>query len=159
MEIALDKARLVTDRVMGGVSRAELARRVVHGLDALCLEGDVSTEHNGGFVQAAFDLGHVPPALRFRLSGIRIRVHGNDEDYGLHLRTDDLQAPWQSYRATFRAPADGWHLVDLSLADFTPHRTDRPLRPERLLRLGVVAIGRQFHARVCVASIELLSAR
>lgn len=156
MEIALDKARLVTDRVMGGVSQATLARRVVHGLDAVCLEGDVRTENNGGFVQMTFDLGQVPPALRFALGGIRLRVHGNGETYGVHLRTSDLDAPWQAYRATFEAPVDGWHVVDLALADFVPHRTVRPLRPERLLRLGIVAIGRAFEARVCVASITLL---
>jgi hypothetical protein len=157
MELALDRARVVTDRVMGGVSQAGAVRRQVGGIDALCLEGEVSTENNGGFVQLSFDLGHVPPALLAALSGIRLRVHGNDEVYGIHLKTRDLTAPWQSYRADIRAPADRWSEIDLALADFAPHRTDRPLRPERLLRLGIVAIGRPFHAYVCVSAISLLS--
>lgn len=156
VDLALERARVVTDRVMGGVSQAGLVRRQVRGVDALCLEGDVSTENNGGFVQLSFDLGHVPPALLAGLRGIRVSVLGNDEVYGVHLRTRDLDAPWQSYRADFRAPADHWAVIDLPLADFVPHRTGRPLRPERLSRLGIVAIGRPFRAYVCVSAISLL---
>ena len=53
---------LLSDRVMGGVSSGTLRREVVRGRAALRLEGDVSLENNGGFIQMALDLdpGHLP---------------------------------------------------------------------------------------------------
>ena len=79
-------------------------------------------------------------------------VYGNDEAYNLHLRTDDLWLPWQSYRATFQAPAH-WQTVQLPFSDFTPYKTSKTLDLGELERIGVVAIGRAFRADVCVARL------
>ncbi|MGD7552053.1 CIA30 family protein, partial [Ralstonia pseudosolanacearum] len=42
---------LVSDRVMGGVSRGVMIREVVRDRPALRMQGEVSLENNGGFIQ------------------------------------------------------------------------------------------------------------
>jgi hypothetical protein len=144
--------RLVTDQVMGGVSQGHMARTLVGGRPALCLRGDVSLENNGGFVQVNLDLA---PAGSFDASGfrgVRLVVRGNGDTYSLHLKSADCLRPWQSYRAEFMAGPD-WQEVELPFARFTPHRLTEPLDLSRLMRLGIVAIGRTMHAEVCMARI------
>ncbi|MEM7023135.1 MAG: CIA30 family protein [Pseudomonadota bacterium] len=142
--------QLVTDQVMGGVSKGTLYRETVEGRPALCMRGDVSLENNGGFVQMALDLapdGGVMDACEWR--GIELDVMGNDEEYGFHLRTDAVQRPWQSYRQSFRAEPS-WRTIQLAFIDFAPHRIDVPLDVRRLRRMGLVAIGRAFAADLAV---------
>jgi Complex I intermediate-associated protein 30 (CIA30) len=146
--------QLVTDRVMGGVSDGALVRETVSGRPALRMRGDVSLENNGGFVQMALDLapdGGVIDASAW--TGIELDVIGNDEDYGVHLRTDAVERPWQSYRQSFRAAA-AWRTVQLAFADFVPHRIDVPLDVRRLRRIGLVAIGRTFSADLAVGGVR-----
>ncbi len=145
--------RGVSDQVMGGVSRASVSHDIVGGRPCLRLTGDVRLENDGGFIQAALDLvpsGHTLDASGF--TGVRLIVYGNGEQYAVHLRTPDNVRPWQSYRARFTA-APGWKTVDLAFADFAPHRLDAPLDIKRLRRLGLVAIGRAFHADLAVSEL------
>jgi len=146
--------QLVTDRVMGGVSDGTLVRETVSGRPALRMRGDVSLENNGGFVQMALDLapdGGMVDASSW--TGIELDVIGNDEDYGVHLRTDAVERPWQSYRQSFRAGA-AWRTVQLAFADFVPHRIEVPLDVRRLRRIGLVAIGRAFTADLAVGGVR-----
>jgi hypothetical protein len=146
--------RVVTDRVMGGVSDARGDRRLHAGREALCLTGDVSLANNGGFVQLSADLA--PGGGRLDGSaygGVEVLVAGNGERYGLHLKTDDVTRPWQSYRAELTAGP--WRTVRLPFAAFTPHRVAAPLDPGALRRVGLVAIGRAFRAELCVAGLAL----
>jgi hypothetical protein len=146
--------QLVTDRVMGGVSDGTLVRETVSGRPALRMRGDVSLQNNGGFVQMALDLapdGGVVDASAW--AGIELDVIGNDEDYGIHLRTDAVERPWQSYRQSFRAGAS-WRTVQLAFVDFVPHRIDVPLDVHRLRRIGLVAIGRAFTADLAVGGVR-----
>ena len=91
--------QLVSDAVMGGVSAGSIMREVVGGRPAIRMQGDVSLENSGGFIQIALDIaprnGTVDGSA---FSGIAIDVLGNGEEYGLHLRTPELVRPWQSYR-------------------------------------------------------------
>lgn len=149
--------RLVTDRVMGGVSDGRLSEAEIDGRRALCLAGRVRLENDGGFVQMALDLspdGRPVDASRF--AGLALEVTGNGERYGLHLRTADVVRPWQSYRASFEA-GPGWHRVALPFSAFAAHRVTAPLDPSRLRRIGLVAIGRAFDARLCVSRIAFLA--
>jgi Complex I intermediate-associated protein 30 (CIA30) len=146
--------QLVTDRVMGGVSDGTLVRESVSGRPALRMRGDVSLENNGGFVQMALDFapdGSVVDASAW--AGIELDVIGNNEEYGIHLRTDAVERPWQSYRQSFRAGAS-WRTVQLAFADFVPHRIDVPLDVRRLRRIGLVAIGRAFTADLAVGGVR-----
>jgi len=99
---------LFTDQVMGGVSKGTMVRDAVAGRAAIRMRGDLSLENNGGFVQIALDLspyGGVVDASAW--SGIELDVFGNGEEYGVHLRTDALTRPWQSYRQIFSATRSG----------------------------------------------------
>ncbi len=147
--------RGVSDRVMGGISTARVEPVIVDDAPGMRLTGDVRLENNGGFVQAALDLapdgGSVDATGH---AGVRLRVRGNGERYSVHLRTDDVTRPWQSYRAHFVAPPR-WDTVRLPFEAFAPHRIDAPLDLRRLRRLGVVAIGRVFTADVVVGEVAL----
>jgi len=144
----------VSDQVMGGVSEFVLRKCNAQDEPCLRLTGDVRIENNGGFIQAALDLaedGRTFDASSYK--GIRLVVQGNGEEYGLHLRTSDITRPWQSYRAQFRAGSD-WEVIELSFSDFVSHMIDVPLNTQKLRRLGLIAIGRQFHADLSVKRLE-----
>lgn len=146
--------QMLSDAVMGGVSAGRMSPAVLDGRPAIRLQGNVSLENNGGFLQIALDLapdGAAVDASGF--AGIAIEVAGNDEDYGLHLRTAELSRPWQSYRAGFTARR-GWQEVRLPFSGFVPHRTEMPLDLHLLRRIGIVAIGRVFHADVAVGGLR-----
>ena len=144
--------RMVTDGVMGGVSSGTLTLASIDKRDCLRLQGDVRLEHNGGFVQAALDIENTAAANASAYTGIVIDIYGNDEAYNLHLRTADLWLPWQSYRATFQAPAR-WQTVQLPFAEFSPYKTGKALDLTGLERIGVLAIGRAFHADLCIGRV------
>ena len=157
LESALGSSwRMFTDTVMGGVSTGKLAPASVDQRDCLRLQGDVRLESNGGFVQAALDIEDTPAGDASACTGIEIEVYGNNETYNLHLRTDDLWFPWQSYRATFEAPAR-WQTLQLPFAEFSAYRTRKPLDVTELERIGVVAIGRAFTADLCIGRVGFYS--
>jgi hypothetical protein len=148
--------RAVTDQVMGGRSEGAITRRVLDGRQALCLAGEVSLANNGGFVQAMLDL--TPPGApesaldASAFHGVRLLVHGNRELYNLHLKSTATVLPWQSYRATFVAGPE-WREIHLPFESFEPHRLVQRLDTRRLTKLGVLGIGRVFHADVCIAEV------
>jgi hypothetical protein len=145
---------LLTDSVMGGVSNATMVREMLAGQPAIRMRGEVSLENNGGFVQIALDLA--PERNAFDASawrGIELDVFGSNEEYGVHLRTADLNRPWQSYRQSFRAEPN-WRTIQLHFRDFAPHRTDTLMDVSRIRRIGVVAIGRAFSADVAVGGLR-----
>jgi hypothetical protein len=157
LESALGSSwRMFTDGVMGGVSTGTLTPASVDQCDCLRLQGDVRLENNGGFVQAALDVEDTPAGDASAYTGIEIEVYGNDETYNLHLRTDDLWLPWQSYRTTFAAPAR-WQTLQLPFAEFSGYRTWKPLDVTELERIGVVAIGRAFTADLCIGRVGFYS--
>jgi hypothetical protein len=143
---------LISDQVMGGVSRGNLQPDQVAGRPCLRLSGAVRTEHKGGFIQMALDLA----ALRFDASGftgIELQVYGNEEMYNLHLRTSGLWLPWQSYRAEFLA-TDHWQTIRAPFTALTPYRTHKSFDSSQLIRLALVAIGRKFDADLCVGEVR-----
>ncbi|MGD8644200.1 MAG: CIA30 family protein [Chromatiales bacterium] len=146
--------RLVTDGVMGGMSTGALTPDEIDGRPCLRLRGQVRLDNNGGFVQAALDLGADRALDASAYEGVQIEVYGNGESYNLHLRTRGLSAPWQAYRASFQAGPE-WQSLQLPFTDFEPYRTDAPLDTSRLTRLGVVAIGRAFEADLCLGGAAL----
>ncbi len=146
--------RGVSDRVMGGVSASSVVADRVAGRACLRLTGDVRLDNNGGFIQAALDLSPTGSLDASAWRGVRLVVHGNGETYNVHLRTADTVRPWQSYRHAFAATAQ-WREVRLPFGQFRPHRLSAPLDLTTLRRLGVVAIGRAFHADVCIGEVAL----
>lgn len=148
--------RCISDTVMGGVSTGRLARTFIEGRRAVRMTGDVSLRNNGGFVQMVLDLavnGAVFDASRFQ--GLALHVRGNGAEYNIHLRSPDMTRVWQSWRYKFRAPSD-WVELRIGFSEFQPHRTDLPMTPSRLSRIGLVAIGREMRADLAVSRMELV---
>jgi hypothetical protein len=148
--------RLVTDGVMGGVSQGDLQPERIRGRDCLRLQGVVSTANNGGFVQMALDIGASGPFDASLFQGLLLEVSGNGEEYNLHLRTADLWLPWQSYRYSFVAESD-WRQIRVPFTDLDAYRTNIRFNPKNLSRIGLVAIGREFQADLCLGDIRFYS--
>lgn len=145
--------RVVTDKVMGGVSSAGMMFTRIAERPCLRLTGTVSLENNGGFVQASLDLAADGGSFDASpYAGIELDVYGNNESYNLHLRTADTWIVWQSYRAAFDA-APAWRTLRLPFSRFEPYRTGAPLDVHRLKRIGLVAIGREMQADLCLGRI------
>jgi hypothetical protein len=85
---------------------------------------------------------------------MRIFMRGNGERYGVHLRTPECVRPWQSYRASFVAEPE-WREIRLPFTRFEPYRLTEPLDIRHLRRLGLVAIGRAFHADLAISAVGL----
>jgi len=146
--------RLITDRVMGGISDGQLSADVAGSQGCLRLQGNVTLENNGGFVQAALDVNRDVLGAVHEYAGLVLVVQGNSEQYNVHLRTSDNSLPWQSYRAAFTA-TPAWKRVYLPFSAFEPYRTGKALNVRRLKRIGIVAIGREFRADLCIGEVGL----
>lgn len=145
--------RLVTDNVMGGVSSGKLDLHTYQGKNCLRMQGDVSTENNGGFVQIALNLAESGSFDASAYDGVELEISGNNESYNIHFRTAGLWFPWQSYRAAFDASND-WQTIRIPFAGLEAYKTGRAFKPEKLNRIGIVAIGREFQADLCLASLK-----
>lgn len=146
--------RLVTDQVMGGVSNGELTLDNYKGKNCLRMRGDISTDNNGGFVQIALDLTQDEPLDASAYAGIELSISGNNEHYNIHIRTTDLWLPWQSYRFSFKTTPD-WQIIRIPFANLEAYRTTTKFHQDKLKRIGLVGIGRNFQADMCVSSIRL----
>ncbi len=146
--------RFVSDQVMGGISQGQIIREIIGGHNSLHLRGMVSLENNGGFIQAALDLNVAGKEFDgSAFTGLCLSVRGNNEKYGLHLRTSDCIRPWQSYRTEFHAGAK-WRSIEIPFHDFHPYRIEKPFNTGRLKRIGLVAIGRKFNADLALSRIS-----
>ena len=144
--------RLITDGVMGGVSDGRLLVDTVESQRCLRLRGDVKLDNNGGFVQAALDLTEAAPQNICDYTGLMLYVYGNDEQYNIHLRTQENWLPWQSYRAAFTAIPE-WKKLYIPFKEFKPYRISKVLNIDLLKRVGIVAIGREFKADLCIGGL------
>ena len=148
--------RLVTDDVMGGLSEGKLSVEEYKGKRCLRMQGDVTTENNGGFVQSALPLSGEGAFDASAYTGVEIEVSGNSESYNIHFRTDGLWFPWQSYRYSFTATPD-WQTYRIPFTDLTKYKTFSGFDKDEITRIGLVAIGRDFKADVRLASIKFYS--
>lgn len=156
MSSSLDTTwRLVTDQVMGGVSKGNLTQDNHKGRNCLRMRGDVSTDNNGGFVQIALDLtkDKDKPFDASAYAGVELSVSGNNEHYNVHFRTTDLWRPWQSYRFSFKAMPE-WQTIRIPFANLEAYRTTTKFHKDKLKRIGLVGIGRDFKADLCVGAIK-----
>ncbi len=146
--------RQYTDQVMGGVSTASYTFEVIDGKRCIHLQGSVSLENRGGFVQVALPLrqkGRAFDASQF--TGVRLWVKGNGESYYVHLRSSKTWLPWQYYEAPFFAD-DQWQKVEIPFEQFNPQSLKSALNPKKLKRLAVVGAKKAFKADIAVSRIE-----
>ena len=144
----------VTDNVMGGVSQGSLTTTSIGDRQCLRMQGEVKLDNNGGFVQMSLNIPDEVLQNITDYSGIMLEVYGNEQQYNVHLRTSDVSLPWQSYRSTFYAPSE-WQTIYLPFSEFRPHSIDKPLDIAKLKRIGIVAIGREFEADMCIGKLAL----
>ena len=144
----------VTDKVMGGVSEGTFEKRESDGIAHYNMQGDVSTENNGGFIQFRTQVENHPKDKIY--DGIRIKVRGNNEEYALHLRTKYLFLPWQYYQASFLATNE-WSVIEIPFKSFRKSNFYQPTSVSSIdiKTIGVVAIGRDFRANIDLAFMEL----
>ncbi|MEB3197980.1 MAG: CIA30 family protein [Candidatus Sericytochromatia bacterium] len=144
-----------SDTVMGGISQMRYGFETVHGKPALRLRGRVRLENNGGFIQVALPLaaeGQVLDASGHQ--GIRLWVVGTPGSYAIHLRTSDHWLPWQYHSAPLPV-TPSWRQVDLPFTAFARSGWEvGRLKPEKLRRLGIVAIKQAFDADIAVARLS-----
>jgi hypothetical protein len=130
--------RCFTDRVMGGVSDA--SHRMVLEADTqfLRLEGTVSLENNGGFIQSALPLDPDRADIWPDAEGVVLMVRGTPGTRYVHLRTTDCRRPWEHYRAGFTVERE-WKRVAIPFNSFAGVSTSAPLDIGALTRVGLVA--------------------
>lgn len=144
-----------SDRVMGGVSDGRFGQDTVAGRRCARMTGRVTRDNGGGFIQMALDLaGRGGGFDASGYAGVELLVHGNDEDYNVHVRTADCGWYDESYRLTFRAPAS-WTRLRFAWRDFAPNGLDAPLDAGRLQRIAVLGWMREFEADLAVAEVAL----
>jgi peptide methionine sulfoxide reductase msrA/msrB len=143
----------ISDRAMGGVSsgKIEFVKEDEHS--SLHLTGTVSPTNNGGFIQARRNLN--PRGRSFdarRLTGIKLHVKGNSQQYAVHLRTADTRLNRQFYQAVFSTDGQ-WQEIKLPFKLFKPYSLRSPLNTRTLKSVAVVAMGRKFQADIFVDEI------
>ena len=85
---------------MGGVSSAALQRDNRHSSPCACLTGRTRLDNNGGFVQMKLEIE--PSWLNADYRGLFVELCGEEHDYNLHVKTNQLIKPWQSFPAPCR---------------------------------------------------------
>ena len=148
--------RFVSDTVMGGVSTGNIKVENINGKSCLRNRGNVSTKNNGGFVQMALSLSESGVFDATDYDGLEIEVTGNNELYNVHLRTAGLWFPWQSYRASFKATPE-WQRVRIPFTELEAYKTSQEFPQNELKRVGLLGIGRDFQADLCLGSISFYS--
>jgi uncharacterized surface protein with fasciclin (FAS1) repeats len=146
--------RLYTDRVMGGISRATSRYEVLDGKQCLRMQGSVSLENNGGFVQIALSLKPDDQAFDASgYSGVRLWVRGNGRPYYVHLRTTQNRLPWQYYNAPIETD-EKWRRIDIPFSEFKVENSRVGLDISKLKRIAVVGAKKEFDADIAVARME-----
>ncbi len=147
--------RSFTDRVMGGVSNGSHTVETKHGIRFMRLEGEVSLENNGGFVQAALDLQRRGQALdASAFTGVRLTVRGDGGPYYIHFKNAQTPQHWNYFEEAFEV-TDEWRVIDLPFEAFERENGNREMESSSLRRIAIVAAHEAGSVDVCVARIEL----
>ena len=125
------------DRVMGGVSRSELAPGET---GTALFRGRLSLERGGGF--ASVRSSPAPSDLGGR-AGIALRHRGDGRSYKLRLRTE-ASLDGVTYQAAFPTTAGVWETTRLPFERFRASFRGRPvpeadpLDPKRIMTFGLL---------------------
>jgi len=146
-----------TDQVMGGVSDMIITRIPEADRTFVRMQGEVSLENNGGFIQIRLMLkSFLKPFNGSAYKGIRVKVRGKGSGYYIFLRTCSMILPWK-YLAASVSVTDEWQEVDIPWSAFKQGDYGRvgKLRTNRLKSLALVAYGEEFEAMIDLAEIGL----
>ena len=141
-----------SDQVMGGISEINFFEREEDGISHYHMEGEVSTDNNGGFIQfrAGVSIDDLP------YEGLRIKTRGNGEKYFIHVRTPKTRLPWNYYAASFNTTNE-WQSIEVPFDSFKKSGIilPRKFKASDIKSIGIVAFGKDFYASVDIASVEL----
>ena len=149
------KWRLITDRVMGGLSDGEYNFGREKLLGYINMKGNVSLENNGGFVQIVLPLTPNSKSLdATNFSGVRFWAKGNTEQYYVHLKNDQTHLPWQYYSAKFAVSKD-WQQIEIPFENFEPQALNEKLQVNNLSQIAIVAAKKAYKIDLYIGQIEL----
>ncbi len=150
--ITLKDWKFFSDQVMGGVSEGKTSLKRDDDKLFLRLEGTVSTENNGGFIQVRRDYNIKDNQYK----GIRLKVRGTESDYYVHVRTKYLFLPWQYYSGKFFVTKD-WSNVEIKFEDFLKSNFYQPeeFSSSEIKSFAFVAFGKDFRAQLDIIEAEL----
>lgn len=143
---------LFTDGVMGGVSSGKAFFGKSGSDNFVRLEGQVSTQNNGGFIQIRHNL---TKRLDSEIRGVSLKVRGNGEKYYVFIRTNSTLLPWHFYNAGF-STSTRWKEVDLTFDSFLPSSRflRKSISSSSIKSIGIVAYGRDHYAKLDVSEIN-----
>jgi len=145
----------IADDVMGGVSKGNVKFQSIEGGNIALLQGDVSTENNGGFIQ-------IRRALRdidlHDAKSVKIIAKGNDQAYFVFLRTTGTVLPWQYYSAEFKVTKNFEEFI-LPIDEFKKSGLlmTGKVNPKNITSIGLVAFGRDHQAELHVKEVEFIN--
>lgn len=139
------------DTVMGGKSTGRVEFTSEGSRSFARMTGKVTTENNGGFIQIRRDMDD---RLAKGLTGVRVFVRGNEQEYFVHLRTRGTRLPWQYYQASFYA-GSGWQEVVIPFAEFEASGNFLRKTPssQSIKSVGIVAFGREHEVALDVSEV------
>lgn len=146
-----------TDRVMGGVSDMSVSRIPGPEGNFLRMQGKVSIENNGGFIQVRLDLpGKFRPFDGSGYKGIRVKARGEGTGYYIFARTSNTIFPWKYYAAPLPV-SEEWDMIDIPWSAFKPgdFGVQFKFHESKLKSLALVAYGKDFDAMIDLSEIGL----
>ncbi|MFO7730639.1 MAG: CIA30 family protein [Spirochaetia bacterium] len=146
-----------TDQVMGGRSRIQTQFLQENEKIFLRMQGEVSLENNGGFIQIRLPLGRNDDDFDASdYKGISIRYRTPQiGGYYLHLRTSQTRLPWAHFAAEIPSSSQ-WNEIRVPWAAFKKQLTLlRAPKLRDLKSIAVVAAKQEFFATIDVANIAL----
>ena len=151
-KIILEDWKFFSDQVMGGVSEGKTALKKDKNKFFLRLEGTVSTENNGGFIQVRKEYEIEGDAYK----GIRIKARGLESEYYVHVRTKKLFLPWQYYAGKFFVSKE-WTNIEIKFDDFAKSNFYQPqkFKSSEIKSIAFVAFGKDFDAQLDIIEAEL----
>ena len=117
------------------------------GESRLLIQGDVTLQNNGGFIQMRLKLTERPSFYDGSShKGIRITARGKAGDgYYIFIRTRQTRFPWKYFSAPFSI-SDEWQSIDLEWDSFEPGNYGRmgSLKPDQLTSIAITAAFKEF---------------
>ena len=143
---------LITDKVMGGKSDGKL-EVLSDKRSFLRLQGNVSTENNGGFIQFRSEF-EIP---NDDYNGIIFNARGNPEIYYVHIRTKYTFLPWQYYSAKFMVDED-WKTLKIKFDEFKKSNfyQQKNFTSSDITTVAFVAFGKNFKAKLDIFDAKLV---
>ena len=147
--------RYIADNVMGGVSKGNVEFQNAEDGNIALLQGNVSTENNGGFIQIRRTLRNID---LHEAKSIKIIAKGNEQEYFVFLRTTGTVLPWQYYSAEFKVTENFEEFI-LPIDEFKKSGLlmTGKINPKNITSIGLVAFGRDHQAELHVKEVEFIN--